>query len=158
MNLTMMTKKVLIAGLLFCMMAGKTMAQDEPEITDEDLYKYALMMQVVDYMKKDISAVVNQMIKDQEGMTGQRYLELMKAKKSGDMASVDAKEFEIKFIDVVEGIKDERKDAIKTVVSELATKMVGERGKTYKAIKAMLAEDEDLKARYDAILAQVSYE
>ncbi len=53
---------------------------------------------------------------------------------------------------------DDRKEAIKTVNSELATKMVGDKGRVYKSIKAALDEDEALKARYEAILSQVKGE
>ena len=48
--------------------------------------------------------------------------------------------------------------AIKTVNQELATKMVGNKGKVYKAIKSSLKEDADLKARYDQIVASIRME
>lgn len=132
------------------------MAVAQDEITDTDLRKFAILSTAVDYMKKDISVELNKMIKAQEGMTGQRYKELASAK--GDESKLDAmeaKDFEKQFMALVTKMMDDRKEAIKTVNSELATKMVGDKGKTYKKIKAELKVDEALKARYDAILAQV---
>jgi hypothetical protein len=135
------------------------MAWAQNEITDQDLRKYAILSQSIEYMKKDISVELNKMIKAQEGMTGQRYKELASAK--GDEAKMDemgAKDFEKKFMSLVNDMMDDRKEAIKSVNSELATKMVGNKGKVYKSIKAALKEDEAVKARYDAILAQVKGE
>ena len=150
--------KMLLGALLLLVMSGNlVLAQDE--ITDDDLRKYALLSQSIEYMKKDISIELNKMIKAQEGMTGQRYKELASAK--GDEAKLDqmeAKDFEKKFMEIVNEMMDDRKEAIKTVNSELATKMVGDKGRVYKSIKAALDEDEALKARYEAILSQVKGE
>ena len=57
---------------------------------------------------------------------------------------------------LVDKLKDVRTASIKKVNSELATKMVGNKGKIYKKIKADLKTDEALKARYDVIASQVS--
>lgn len=130
------------------------MAQET--IEDSDLRKYALLNEVVTIMKKDISLELNKMIKAQDGMTGQRYKELASTK--GDdvkLTEIGAKDYEIKFLELTNTLKEERIAAIKTVNSALATKMVGNKGKTYKAIKAELKTDADLKARYDAIVASM---
>ena len=140
---------------VFCMvtlLSFSAMAQDE--ITDNELMRYAMMQEVVNYMKKDISVEINSMIKSQEGMTGKRYQELSKTK--GDeqkLADLEAKEWELKFLEQTDKFKADRIAAIKSVNSDLATKMVGNKGKTYKSIKEGLKEDESLKARYDVILA-----
>ena len=147
---------MLIMLMVIGMMATNvTYAQDE--ITDIDLRKYAILSQAVDFMKKDISVELNNMIKAQEGMTGQRYNELAATK--GDeakLAEIGAKDYEKQFLGLANKLKADRIASIKTVNSELATKMVGDKGKLYKKIKADLKADEALKARYDAILAEVS--
>ena len=130
-------------------------AQEE-EISDESLYRYAMMQEVITAMKKDISKEINQMIKNQDGMTGQRYKELSATK--GDetkLAAIEAKEWEVKFLTQTNNFKETRITSIKTVNTELATKMVGNNGKTYKEIKSQLKENEELKARYDAIVASL---
>ena len=143
--------KIFVVALM-SVVSLPAIAQDE--ITDADLTKYALMQEVITYMKKDISVEINAMIKAQEGMTGQRYQELSKTKGDADkLASVNAEEWEIKFLEQTNSFKEERIEAIKTVNTELATKMVGDKGKTYKAIKDALSNDADVKARYDAIVS-----
>ena len=145
-----------IMTIMISVLAGNlVLAQDE--IADSDLRKYAVLSQSIEFMKKDISIELNKMIKAQEGMTGQRYKELAATK--GDqakLAAIDAKDYEKQFIELVDKLKEERKASMKQVNSELATKMVGNKGKTYKKIKAELKTDEALNARYEVILAQVS--
>ena len=148
--------KMLIVTIIMSVLGGGfAMAQDE--ISDADLRKFAIMAQSIEYMKKDISIELNKMIKAQEGMTGQRYKELAGTK--GDeakLAAIEAKDYELQFMGLVDKLKDERTASIKKVNSELATKMVGNKGKIYKKIKADLKTDEALKARYDVIASQVS--
>ena len=148
--------KMLIFTIMISVLAGNlAVAQDE--ITEGDLHKYAVLSQSIEFMKKDISIELNKMIRAQEGMTGQRYKELAATK--GDeakLAAIEAKDFEKQFIELVNKLKEERTASIKQVNSELATKMVGNKGKTYKKIKADLKTNEQLKARYEVILAQVS--
>lgn len=148
--------KMLIVTIIISVFAGNlAIAQDE--ITDSDLRKYAILSQSIEFMKKDISIELNKMIKAQEGMSGKRYKELAATK--GDeakLAAIEAKDYEKQFIALVNKMMDQRKASIKSVNSDLATKMVGNKGKTYKKIKAELKTDEALSARYDLILAQVS--
>lgn len=146
----------LVFGMLIF---GGNVAFAQDEITDDDLRKYAILSEAIDYMKKDISIELNKMIKAQEGMTGQRYKELASAK--GDEAKLDAmeaKDYEKQFIALVDELMEDRKEAIKAVNSDLATKMVGDKGKVYLQIKADLETDDALKARYEAILSQVKGE
>ncbi|MEN8248666.1 MAG: hypothetical protein ABFS32_07020 [Bacteroidota bacterium] len=148
--------KMLLVVIAVSVMGNAAMAQDK-EITDSDLRKYAIMTKAIDFMKKDISVELNKMIKAQEGMTGKRYKELAATK--GDeakLAAIEAKDYEKQFIGLVNKMMDDRKAAIKQVNTELATKMVGNKGKLYKKIKADLKTDEALKARFDVILAEVA--
>jgi len=142
---------------VFCvasLMSFAVIAQDE--VSDKELIRYAVMQEAVNYMKKDISVEINNMIKAQEGMTGKRYQELSKTKGDEEkLAFIEAKEWEIKFLEQTNKFKSERIDAIKLVNTELATKMVGNKGKTYKSIKEALKEDEALKTRYEAILSSI---
>ncbi len=149
-------KKIAVFGVL-SLISVVAVAQDE--ITDIELTRYAMMQEVVNYMKKDISIEINGMIKAQEGMTGKRYKEISKTKGDADkLAAVGAKEWEIKFFEQTDKFKTDRIEVIKLVNTELATKMVGNKGKTYKAIKLALKEDEAMKERYAAILASLKQE
>ncbi len=145
-----MKKVSLVAAVLFMLLAGN-FAQAQ-EISNENLRRYAIMMETVDAMKAEISDLTNEMIKNQEGMDGKRYLELAKA--GGDAAKLDelgAKDFEKKFMELVTNMQEERKEAISEVVSIMATKMLPDGGKVYKEIKEAVASDPDVKARYEAI-------
>lgn len=117
------------------------------QITDEQVWKYALMTEVVDQMKADLSKEVNEMIRNQEGMTGQRYLELADG-------ATPADDFEKQFMETVNQLKQRRIEAIKSVNSDLATKMLGG-ADVYKAVKS--AVKGEMKAKYDAYRAQIGY-
>ncbi len=150
-----MKKFSFVVGLFLVMLAGNLVQAQE--ISDENLRRYAIMMETVDAMKKEISDQTNEMIKNQEGMDGKRYLELAKTK--GDAAQLEAigaKDFEIKFLEIVTKMQDERKEAIVEVNKILATKMLPDGGKVYKEIKEAIASDEAVKARYEAIKNQVA--
>jgi len=137
-------KRVLGIAVLSLLFFG---AQAQSEISDEDLYNYALMELSKEALVKQISPMVNDLIAKQEGMTGQRFQELQKAK--GDFASVEAQDWEIKFFQLVDKEINEKKEAATDVVKIMASKLVG--ASTYKAIKDGLKSDADLKSRYDAM-------
>ena len=143
--------RLLVLGLVVMgFSTSSVFAQDE--ITDEQLRKYALLDEVITLMKKDISVEINELIKKQEGIDGKRFKELSATK--GDetkLAALNATDFEKQFLTNVLEFKAKRVESIKTVNSELAKNMVGDSGKTYKAIKAALKTDEALKARYEAV-------
>jgi len=138
-------KRLILAIACICLM-NVAFAQDQ-EITDEHVWKYALMTEVIDQMKSEISASINDLIKKQEGMTGQRYLELSKG-------AEPANDFEAKFLENVNKVKADRVAAIKSVNSDLATKMLGGAA-IYKAVKE--AVKGDMKEKYDAYRAQIAF-
>ncbi|MTI22537.1 hypothetical protein E1176_16010 [Fulvivirga sp. RKSG066] len=127
-------------------------AQDEDYLTDENLRRYAIMMEAVDAMKAEISVSLNSMIKNQEGIDGNRYKELSSG--NGEPAT----EFEEKFMSNLNNMVEERKAAIGDVIKILATKMLPDGGKAYNAIKSAVASDEEVQARYEEILAQIQLE
>lgn len=137
-------KKLILAGCLLVFSASMAKAQ---EVTDEQVWKYALMTEVINQMKSELSKKVNETIKAQEGMTGQRYKEL-----AGGAAA--ANDFETQFMASINKMTDKRKKAIKTVNSNLATKMLGS-ADIYKAVKA--AVKGDMKAKYEEYKAQIAF-
>lgn len=134
---------------LFTVLSANVMAQDEDYITDENLRRYAIMMESVDAMKSEISVALNDMIKNQEGIDGKRYSELKKGE--GEAAN----EFETKFMENIDKMIEDRKAAIGDAVNILATKMLPDGGKAYKAIKTAISSDPEVKAQYEAILVQI---
>ncbi len=151
-------KKLKALFFALVLMTGSVYAQEDGGITDEELWKYALMTEVIEQMKKDINTAINEMIKNQEGIDGKRYLELAKTKgDAAKLAEIEATDFEKEFLQLVEDEKEKRIDAIKTVNQELATKMVGDQGRTYKAIKEALDSDAELKSKYEALQNQIRF-
>ena len=141
---------VLLAFAFFAFLPISAIAQDE--ITNEDLRRYALLNEVIDAMKSEISVLTNKMIKNQEGFDGKRYKELQSFK--GDEAKLDelgANDFEKKFMMLVYKKQEERKTALKEVNSIMATKMINGGAKKFKAIKEALKSDEAVKERYAKI-------
>jgi len=143
---------LIFAALFMVFSASVVNAQDEDYVTDENLRRYAIMMEAVDAMKAEISVSLNDMIKNQEGIDGKRYTELKKGE------GEPAKEYETKFMTALEDMIETRKEAIGEVVNILATKMLPDGGKAYKAIKTAIASDEEVKSKYEAILAQIQME
>ena len=144
--------------MMMVLVMGGTFFANAQEITDEQLYKYALLNTVIDEMKGEINDVVNEMIKNQDGIDGKRYVELSSAKGNEDkLTELGVNDFEKQFLDLVETEKNERIEDIKKVNQILATKMLGDGGKLYKSIKATLESDESLKVRYQEIKDNLTF-
>jgi hypothetical protein len=142
-----------LAAIVF-LNSTAVMAQDS-EITDKNLYNYALMMQVIEQMKAEVSPAIQALIEEQEGFTTNRYDEL---KGAGDneakLKELGANDFEVQFMGLIIKEKDKRIDAIKEALNVLAKSMVGV--DNYKIIKKTLPVDPDLKAKYEEITARIA--
>jgi hypothetical protein len=140
--------------LVLILLLGFGFAHAQEEITDEDLKAYAIANAAVKSITSSISPMVNDLITKQEGMTGQRFKELQDANGDADkLAAIEAKEWEIKFLETVNNEIEERKEAAKDIINLMAKYAMG--ASTYKAIRSGLSSDAALKARYDAILAKM---
>lgn len=137
-------KRMILGSLVLVLFINLSVAQ---EVTDEHVWKYALMTEVVDQMKADLSKAVNATIKKQEGMNGTRYKEL-----AGGAAAND---FETKFMANIKKLKDSRVAAIKSVNSDLATKMLGS-ASIYKAVKEAVKTEK--KDKYEEYRTQIGFE
>lgn len=142
-----------LAAIVF-LNSTAVMAQDS-EITDKDLYNYALMMQVIEQMKAEVSPAIQAIIEKQEGFDVKRYSELESA---GDnevkLKELGANDFEVQFMGLLVKEKDKRMDAIKEALNILAKSMVGVQN--YKTIKSTLSVDPDLKAKYMEISTRIA--
>ena len=135
---------LLALGLLLAVGFTSANAQD---VTDEDLKNYAIIELAKTSITSTISPMVNDMIEKQEGMTGQRFQELQKSKGEG------AEEWEKQFIEVVNKQIDKKKKAATDVVKLLASNAMG--AATYKATKAAISSNPDMKAKYEGYLASL---
>lgn len=114
------------------------------DVTEADVKDLAVIELAKNSITDGISPMVNEMIEKQEGMTGQRFQELQKS-------TDGAEEWEVKFLEVVNKQIDKKKKAATDVVKLLASNAMG--ASQYKATKAALKSNADLKAKYDSYLA-----
>lgn len=146
--------KLFFVALAMIVVANTAQAQEE--VTDEGLRRMALLNEVVDAMKQEIKSLTVSMVENQEGIDGKRFNELNRTK--GDAAKMEAAgatEFEKKFMALINKKKSERTTAIQDVVKIMASKMFSGGGKEYKLIKSSIKSDEEVKGRYDAIVAKM---
>lgn len=125
---------------------GFTNANAQDEVTDADIKNYAIIELAKRSITTGISPMVNDMIEKQEGMTGQRFQELQKS-------TDGAEEWEVQFLGVVNKQIDKKKKAATDVVKLLAANAMG--GAKYKATKAAISSDADVKAKYQAYVDAV---
>lgn len=155
-----MIKKLFTLVFMVITLMGSAIAQDgketssegeEQKVTNDELRRYAIAMETVELMKQDLSRLVNEMIKNQEGVSGNRYAELDKASNEAELKEMGANETEVDFWKQVKKEKDKRKEEIQTTFKTLAKRAVGNGGKTYKEVKKAIANDPDVKQRYEKI-------
>ncbi len=137
---------VLALGLLISVGQATVKAQD---VTDEDLKHYAIIELAKSMITDGISPMVNDLIEKQEGMTGQRFKELQENQNNLD--AVKAEEWEKKFLEVVNKQIEKKKKAATDVVKLLASRGMG--AAKYKATKAAIASNPDMKAKFESYVA-----
>ena len=131
--------------------------QSTDAVTDEELKKYAIAMDSIDNMKKDLMEEISELVKNNEKITAARYNELSKViNDETKLAEAKATPEEIAAIKEVLSKKDEGTAKIQSTFQSLAKDYVG--AATYNKVRKALAEDADLKAKYDAIIAELNKE
>ena len=151
--------KNLTRVLLAALMVGfvSTNVAKAQDFTDADLKDYAVILLAQNAITEKISPYVNDIIEKQEGIDGNRYAELDAAAK-GDVSKLpgDATDFEKQFYEMIQKRVKARTKAAGTVVSQLAKYSLG--AKKYNAIKKAYKGGGDVKAKVDAMMADVSTE
>ena len=136
----MMTRTLVAVALFGLVSVGKTVAQ---EITNQDLYKYAVVMETQDMFKDELSTQVTDYINQQDPAIKNRYNALA----GGEEPANDA---EKQFIGQVKSMQSERtgefSDAFKTMIK----RVLG--AQTYSAVKKGIANDTEVKERYNTIV------
>ena len=130
-------------------------AQDE--VTEEELKKYAVVMDSIDNMKEELIDSISAMVKNNEKVTAARYNELSKIiNDETKLAEAEAKPEEIEAIKGILKYKEEQTAKIQETFKSLATEYVG--AAVYNKVKKALAENADTKAKYEALLAELNKE
>ncbi len=144
--------KVLVAFLMLGFVSVNAFAQD---ITDQDYKDYAIILMAQKSITDKISPMVNELIEKQDGIDGNRYVELDKAAKGKvENLPADATDFEKQFYGIVQKQVAKKKKAAQTVVSQLATHSLG--AKKYNAVKKAYKAGGDAKSKIDGFLATLA--
>lgn len=148
--------KLLVLLLTACFVGNVARAQDE-EISDEDLKKYAVAMDSIENMKSTLIETISDMVKSNENVSASRYNDLSKiVDDEAKLQEAEATQEEIDFVKSVAVKKEEETAKINEAFQSLARDYIG--AKTYNAVKKALKEDADLKAKYTAMMDELSKE
>ncbi|WKZ61476.1 MAG: hypothetical protein QY309_08275 [Cyclobacteriaceae bacterium] len=130
-------------------------AQDE--VTEEELKKYAVVMDSIDNMKEDLINTISEMVKNNEKVTAARYNDLSKIiNDETKLAEAEATPEEVEAIKEILKFKDEGTAKIQETFKTLATEFVG--AAVYNKVKKAIAENAETKAKYQELLAELNKE
>ena len=140
--------KVLLPCLVLFIAAGAK--AQTTEITDEDLKKYAVVMDSVAAMQESLREIVAETVRANTVMPINRYNELFKiAADEAKMKEANATPEETAFLNQIDDLRKVNIERINATYQALAKDYVGL--KTFNAIRKSLQSDQALKARYDNI-------
>lgn len=149
---------LLLGVMIFSALTAQ--AQDEISITDEELMKYALVMDYANQEKGRLKDDYNAMIQAEELMSGGRRFKELKGA-GGDeekLAELEATPEEIEVFNKIESANNENigafKEAYTTKIKDKEQLGAGLYNKITKALKT----DEELKSRYGTIMESVQSE
>ena len=136
-----MKKNIFFTAALLCALTfGKAVAQ---EITNEDLYKYAVVMETKDMFQSELSTQITDYVEKQDPAIKNRYNALA----GGETPANDA---EKQFIDQVKSMQSERSGEFSDAFKTMIKRVLG--AGTYSAVKKGIANDSDVKQRYNSIV------
>lgn len=140
---------------ILAMVAFTTVQAQDAEISDVDLEKYAVVMDSIDAMKATIQKEYNALIQGEELMAGgRRFVEIQAAvKDSVKLAEIEVTEEEMMVYDNIQAKYEEMTAEFKESYTALIKDDLG--GALYNEITKALRSDAEVKARYEAILAEV---
>ncbi|MCB0489979.1 MAG: hypothetical protein R2820_06720 [Cyclobacteriaceae bacterium] len=149
--------KLLVLFLTACFVGNVARAQDDEGISDEDLKKYAVAMDSIENMKSTLIETISDMVKSNENVSASRYNDLSKiVDDEAKLQEAEATQEEIDFVKSVAAKKEEETAKINEAFQSLARDYIG--AKTYNAVKKALKDDADLKAKYTAMMEELSKE
>lgn len=135
-------KKLLLASFLLCAVFVKPVfAQDE--ITNDDLYKYAVVQETLDLFRSELSTQVTEYVESQPSEIKNRYNALA----GGETPANDS---EKQFIDQVNSMQSERTSEFTDAYKTMIKRVLG--AKSYAQMKKAIANDTDVKQRYSSIV------
>lgn len=139
--------KIFIHGFLsVCFLSIFSVNTYAQEVTDADLYKYAVLMETLDLFKTELTGQVTTYVEQQDPAIKNRYNELA----GGEAPANDT---EKQFIDNVNKMQSERTSEFNEAFKTMVKRVLG--AQTYATVKKGIASDSGIKARYDAIVQTI---
>lgn len=151
------SKLFMLATVMLLGFSYNVQAQEE-EVTDEELRSYAIVMDSADVKKQEMGAAYNKLIQEEEAMQGgRRFQELKNA--NGDEEQLEEMGATEEEIEIYTRIQEDY-DEMVTEFKEEYTEMIKEHVTvpTYNKVSRELKANEEVKARYEEILAEVQEE
>lgn len=146
----------IVMGLVF-FTVQPVLAQDEESVTDEELHKYAIVMDSIETMKENLMADITDMVQNNDALSASRYNELYKViGDSAKLSEAGATAEEIAAVMKVQQLKNDGTQEINEAFQSLARDFLG--AATYNKVKKGLSADGELKEKYQTILKQLSEE
>jgi hypothetical protein len=134
--------RVLALMLFFTAVANSTVfAQDE--VTDEKLYKFAIIEETKALFADELSAQITEYVEQQDPAIKNRYNELA----GGETPANDA---EKQFIETVNKLKTERTEEYSDAYKSLVKRLLG--ASDYKEVKTSIASDARVRARFNEMV------
>lgn len=150
--MTMRAKYFLITVLS---LTAITAFSQDAIVSEEELTKYATVMDSVAEMSVAVQATLSDMVKESEVMNGTRYNELSKiATDEAKLAEAKATPEEIAFLNEVAEKKKTETLKINQAFQSLVKENLG--AATYNKVKKALAADAALKAKYDSLVEELA--
>ncbi len=137
-------KNIFFAALALCFFS--LTAAFAQEVTNDELYKYAIVMETKDLFQGELSAQITDYVEQQDPAIKNRYNELA----GGETPANDA---EKKFINQVNSMKSERTGEFSDAYKGMIKRVLG--ADTYKKVGQALKSDDAVKQRYSAIVQAI---
>lgn len=146
--------KIFMTVMLSALWFGSWAQDEQAAISDDDLNRYAVMMDSVDEMRISLLAEISDMVKNNEKISVARYNDLFKIiDDESKLTEEKATPEEIAAVQAVQDRKDTGTTEINEAFKSLAKEYVG--ASTYNKVKKALDEDTTLKSKYKTMLDEL---
>lgn len=146
--------KFFMTVILGIMWMGSWAQDESAAISDDDLKRYAVMMDSIDEMRISLLAEISEMVKNNEKISVSRYNDLFKVIDNEEkLAAENATPEEVAAIKEVQARKDAGTTEINEAFKSLAKEYVG--ASTYNKVKKALGDDTEVKSKYQAMLTEL---
>ncbi len=132
----------MFAALLIVTAFSATIVRAQEEVTDQQLYKFAIVEETKQLFSDELSAQITEYVEQQDSAIKNRYNALA----GGETPANDS---EKQFIDQVNSMQNERKEEFTDAYKSLIKRVLG--ASDYSAIKKAMG-DAQVRARYSKIV------